>query len=95
MGIAIGAGADVAIEAADVTLIRGAPTGVVETMRLSRATYRKIVENLIRASGYNIAAIPIAAIGLLQPMIGVIAMTLSPLTVIGNPILLRRARIAA
>ena len=95
VGIAIGAGADVAIEAADVTLVRGELTGVVEAMRLSRATFRKIVENLIWASGYNLAAIPIAATGLLHPMIGVIAMTLSSLSVIGNSILLKRVRLGA
>ncbi|MCH8506808.1 MAG: heavy metal translocating P-type ATPase, partial [Ectothiorhodospiraceae bacterium] len=92
VGIAIGAGADVAIEAADVTLVRGELTGVVEAMRLSRATFGKIVQNLIWASIYNVAAIPIAALGLLHPMIGVIAMTASSLSVIGNSILLRRTR---
>ena len=66
----------------------------VDAMRLSRATFRKIVENLIWASGYNVAAIPIAAMGLLHPMIGVVAMTLSSLSVIGNSILLRRVRLA-
>lgn len=89
-GIAIGAGADVAIEAADVTLVRGELTGVVEAMHLSRGTFRKIVQNLIWASAYNIAAIPIAAIGLLHPMIGVVAMTASSLSVIGNSLLLKR-----
>ncbi len=91
VGIAIGAGADVAIEAADVTLVRGELTGVVEAMRLSKATFRKIVQNLIWASGYNLAAIPIAAAGLLHPMIGVIAMTTSSLSVIGNSLLLKRS----
>lgn len=90
VGIAIGAGADVAIEAADVTLVRGELTGVVDAMRLSRATFRKIVQNLLWASAYNVAAIPVAAIGLLHPMIGVIAMTASSLSVIGNSLLLRR-----
>ncbi|PAU77282.1 heavy metal translocating P-type ATPase [Halomonas salipaludis] len=90
VGIAIGAGADVAIEAADVTLVSGELTGVVEAMHLSRATYGKIVQNLIWASGYNVAAIPIAALGLLHPMIGVIAMTASSLSVIGNSLLLKR-----
>ncbi len=93
VGIAIGAGADVAIEAADVTLVRGELTGVVEAMRLSKATFRKIVQNLFWASGYNAVAIPIAAVGLLHPMIGVIAMTLSSLSVIGNSILLKRTRL--
>lgn len=90
VGIAIGAGADVAIEAADVTLVRGELSGVVDAMVLSRATFRKIVENLLWASGYNAAAIPIAAVGLLHPMIGVVAMTASSLSVIGNSMLLRR-----
>ena len=93
VGIAIGAGADVAIEAADVTLVTGELTKVVEAIRLSRATFRKIVENLFWAWGYNLAAIPVAALGLLHPMIGVIAMTASSLSVIGNSLLLRRARL--
>ncbi|CAM4004543.1 heavy metal translocating P-type ATPase [Vreelandella rituensis] len=90
VGIAIGAGADVAIEAADVTLVRGELTAVVDAMHLSKATFSKIVQNLIWASGYNLAAIPIAATGLLHPMIGVIAMTASSLSVIGNSLLLKR-----
>jgi P-type Cu+ transporter len=92
VGIAIGAGADVAIEAADVTLVRGELSAVVEAVHLSRATFRKIVQNLFWAWFYNVVAIPIAAIGLLHPMIGVIAMTASSLSVIGNSILLRRTR---
>jgi P-type Cu+ transporter len=95
VGIAIGAGADVAIEAADITLVSGELPKVVEAIRLSQATFRKIVQNLLWAFGYNVAAIPIAAVGLLHPMIGVIAMTASSLSVIGNSVLLKRARIAA
>lgn len=90
VGIAIGAGADVAIEAADVTLVKGELTGVVEAMQLSKATFRKIVQNLVWASIYNLAAVPIAALALLHPMIGVIAMTASSLSVIGNSMLLKR-----
>jgi len=90
VGIAIGAGADIAIEAADVTLVRGELTGVVEAMTLSKATFGKIVQNLVWASAYNMAAIPMAAAGLLHPMIGVIAMTASSLSVIGNSLLLKR-----
>ncbi|WP_210880357.1 heavy metal translocating P-type ATPase, partial [Roseovarius autotrophicus] len=93
VGIAIGAGADVAIEAADVTLVTGELTKVVEAIRLSKATFRKIVENLFWAWFYNLAAIPVAAVGLLHPMIGVIAMTVSSLSVIGNSLLLKRARL--
>jgi P-type Cu+ transporter len=95
VGIAIGAGADVAIEAADVTLVRGELTKVVEAVRLSKATFRKIVQNLFWAWFYNVAAIPIAALGLLHPMIGVIAMTTSSLSVIGNSLLLKRARLSS
>ena len=62
-------------------------------MRLSKSTFRKIVENLFWAFFYNVVAIPIAAIGLLHPMIGVIAMVTSSLSVIGNSVLLKRARI--
>ncbi|MDP1628773.1 MAG: HAD-IC family P-type ATPase, partial [Parvibaculum sp.] len=93
VGIAIGAGADVAIEAADVTLVGGELTKVVEAIRLSKATFRKIVENLFWAWFYNVAAIPIAALGLLHPMIGVVAMTASSLSVIGNSLLLKRAKL--
>lgn len=93
VGIAIGAGADVAIEAAEVTLVQGQLTKLVEAILLSKATFRKIVENLFWAWFYNLAAIPLAALGLLHPMIGVIAMTVSSLSVIGNSILLKRAKI--
>ena len=93
VGVAIGAGADVAIEAADVTLVKGELTKLVEAILLSRATFRKIVENLFWAWCYNLAAIPIAALGLLHPMVGVVAMTVSSLSVIGNSILLKRANI--
>jgi P-type Cu+ transporter len=93
VGIAIGAGADVAVEAADVTLVQGELTKAVEAIELSRATFGKIVQNLFWAWGYNLAAIPIAALGLLHPMIGVIAMTASSLSVIGNSLLLRRKRL--
>src|SRR5690606_17912361 len=93
VGIAIGAGADVAIEAADVTLVQGELTKVVEAIRLSQATFRKIVQNLFWAWFYNVAALPIAALGLLHPMIGVVAMTASSLSVIGNSLLLKRAKL--
>ena len=93
VGIAIGAGADIAIEAADVTLVRGQLSAAVEAIRLSRATFSKIVQNLFWAFFYNVVAIPIAAIGLLHPMIGVIAMTLSSLSVVGNSMLLKWTRL--
>ena len=94
VGIAIGSGADVAMEAADVILIGARLNGLVEAAQLSRLTFRKIVENLIWASAYNVAAIPIAAAGLLHPMIGVIAMTASSLSVIANSLLLKRASLS-
>ncbi len=95
VGIAIGAGADVAIEAADVTLVKGELSKAVEAIYLSRYTFRKIVQNLFWAFFYNVVAIPVAAIGLLHPMIGVIAMTSSSLSVIGNSILLKRVDVTA
>ncbi|AHF00085.1 hypothetical protein THITH_08880 [Thioalkalivibrio paradoxus ARh 1] len=94
MGIAIGAGAAVAIEAADGTLVFGERTKVVEAIRLSRLTFRKIVQNRFWAWFYNGAAIPTAAVGLLHPMIGVMAMTASSLSVIGNSMLLKRPRLS-
>ncbi len=93
VGIAIGAGADVAIEAADVTLVSGELSKAVEAIRLSKATFDKIVQNLFWAFFYNVIAIPIAAIGLLHPMIGVVAMVSSSLSVIGNSVLLKRAKL--
>ena len=96
VGIAIGAGTDVAVESADVVLVRSDPRDVVGAMRLSRATYRKMVENLAWATGYNLVAIPVAA-GLLVPWgidlpmaLGAIAMSASTIIVAANAQLLRR-----
>jgi cation transport ATPase len=91
VGIAIGSGAEVAMEAADVILIGERLSGLVEAAQLSHLTFRKIVDNLLWPSAYNVAAIPIAAVGLLRPMIGVIAMTASSPSVIANSLLLKRA----
>ncbi len=74
-------------------MVKGELTKAVEAIRLSKATFNKIVQNLFWAWFYNLAAIPIAAAGLLHPMIGVVAMTTSSLSVIGNSLLLRRARV--
>ncbi len=90
VGVAIGSGTDIAIESADVTLVRGALTVIVRAFRLSRATFRKIQQNLFWAYIYNTVAIPVAILGLLHPLIGVIAMTISSLTVVTNASLLRR-----
>jgi P-type Cu2+ transporter len=96
VGIAIGAGTDVAVESAGIVLVRSDPRDVVGAIRLSRATYSKMIQNLVWATGYNLVAIPIAA-GVLVPWgldlpmaIGAIAMSLSTIIVAANAQLLRR-----
>lgn len=99
VGIAIGGGTDVAIESADIVLVRSNPEDVVRIFGLSRASYRKMRENLLWASGYNIVALPLAA-GilapwgiLLSPAVGALLMSLSTVIVAVNAQLLRRAQI--
>ncbi len=95
VGVAIGAGTDVAIESADIVLVRNDPRAVVDLLGLARATYRKMVENLAWAAGYNVVAVPLAAgafvwAGLtLTPALGAIFMALSDVIVIINARLLR------
>ena len=90
VSFAIGAGSAVAIEAADVTVVRNDLGGVVDAILLSRATRRKIRQNLFFAFGYNVLGIPLAAIGLLSPVIAGAAMAMSSVSVVGNALTLRR-----
>ena len=96
VSVAIGAGTDVAVEAGDVVLVRSDPRDVARIITLSRATYRKMVQNLWWAAGYNIVAIPLAAGVLapwgvvLSPAIAAVLMSASTLIVAANAQLLRR-----
>ncbi len=97
VGIAIGAGTDVAVEAGDIVLVRSDPRDVARIVALSRATYRKMIQNLWWAAGYNVIAIPLAAGVLarwgfvLSPAIGAVLMSASTVIVAINAQLLRRA----
>ncbi|QSX00739.1 heavy metal translocating P-type ATPase [Haloterrigena alkaliphila] len=90
VGTAIGSGTDVAIEAADVTLMRDDPLDVVKAIRISEATLAKIKQNLVWALGYNTTLIPLASLGLLQPVLAAGAMALSSVSVLSNSLLFRR-----
>jgi Cu+-exporting ATPase len=93
VGVAIGTGTDIAIEAGDIILVRGDISGLVSAIKLSKATFRKIKQNLFWAFLYNTFAIPIAILGLLHPAIAELCMATSSVSVVTNANLLRKAKI--
>src|SRR5690606_22735061 len=101
IGIAIGSGTDVAIESADIILVQNDPLDVVNIFTLSNATYRKMIQNLLWATGYNVVALPLAAgvlapVGIvLSPAVGALLMSLSTVIVAINAQLLRREPISS
>lgn len=94
VGIAMGTGTDIAIEVGDIVLVKGSLIGVVEAINLSKATFKKIKQNLFWAFAYNAIAIPVAIAGFLHPIVAELAMALSSITVVTNANLLRSVRIS-
>jgi Cu+-exporting ATPase len=93
VGIAIGNGTDVAIESAEVVLINGDLNGVVKSIKLSKQTIAVIKQNLFWAFIYNVIGIPLAAFGLLNPMLAALAMSLSSVSVISNSLRLKKTKL--
>ena len=89
LGLSLGTGADAAIEAGDLTLVRGDLRVAADAIRLSRRTLATIKGNLVWAFGYNVAAIPLSALGLLSPLIAGLAMALSSVLVVSSSVRLR------
>ncbi|MFN8987506.1 MAG: copper-transporting ATPase, partial [Burkholderiales bacterium] len=90
VGIAMSTGTDVAMQAAGITLMRGDPALIADAIDISKQTYKKIRQNLFWAFAYNVVGIPLAALGMLNPIVAGAAMAFSSISVIGNAMLLRR-----
>ncbi len=93
LGIAVGTGTDIAIESGELVLVKGSPLKVVQALQLSQKTFRTIKQNLFWAFAYNIAAIPLAALGFLNPMIAGAAMALSSFSVVANSLRIKKNKI--
>jgi Cu+-exporting ATPase len=94
LGIAIGTGTDIAIEAGNIVLVKGNPSKIIEALNLSRLTFKTVKENLFWAFFYNVVAIPLAALGLLNPMIAAGAMAISSVSVVGNSLRIKRQKLS-
>src|SRR3989344_4162005 len=93
LGVAIGTGTDIAIEAGNIVLVKGHPLKVVEALTLAKTTFRTIKQNMFWAFFYNIAALPLAAFGLLNPIIAAGAMAFSSISVVGNSLRIKRKKL--